>query len=116
MATYSITYNLKDVKISGSAPQSISTGGTVYFVITSVAGHNLPESITVENATHSYAKTTGFISISNPTDNVVVTINGLSGQESFYEDMDALADAIKAKRGVTGTYTIKQLKTMVDNL
>lgn len=69
--SYSITANITNGTANGA--NTISTGQTVALTIAANDGYDLPDTITVTGATGAWNKTTGTLSISNPTGNVTVT-------------------------------------------
>lgn len=69
--SYSITANITNGTATGA--NAISTGQTVALTIAANDDYELPDTITVTGATGAWNKTTGTLSISNPTGNVTVT-------------------------------------------
>lgn len=75
-----ITYTIAAIITNGegddSNPTSIEKNGTATLKYIPANGYELPDTITVENATlTSWDKTTGTAVIANPTDNVVIGID-----------------------------------------
>ena len=70
--SYSITANVTNGTATGA--NVIHTGETVALTIAANEGYTLPDTVTVTGATSAWNKTTGTLSISNPTGNVTVTV------------------------------------------
>jgi len=68
----SVYYMLTNVTKSVTAPSKAYLGGSFSFTLTATMGHTLPDSISVSNATHTYNKTTGAVSVLDITNNVAV--------------------------------------------
>lgn len=71
---YTITKTLDGV--TANIPSKIKTGQTKTFTVATKLGYILPDDITVQNATYTYNKTTGQVTISQPTANVIIKIYG----------------------------------------
>ena len=69
---YSITTSLSHCTIAG--PNNIVEGKSVELTLTASNGWYLPSSITVVNATYEYNAANGKIALSNPTNNVSITV------------------------------------------
>ena len=69
--SYSITANITNGTATGA--NTIKTGETVALTIAANDGYELPDTITVTGASGTWNKSTGTLSISNPTGNVTVT-------------------------------------------
>nr|DAG04088.1 MAG TPA: hypothetical protein [Myoviridae sp. ctbEa13] len=76
--TYSITETLTNVTKSGTHPTTINAGSTVTLKYTADANYELPNSVTVTGATSTWTKSTGTLTISNPTANVTVRVIGVN--------------------------------------
>lgn len=77
---FNITYNLNGITGDSSNPTEIKPGQSKSFVFDAQEGYKVPEQITVENATYSYTKmsdTVSVLSISNPTNDVIITVTGV---------------------------------------
>lgn len=75
--TYSITETLTNVSKSGTHPTTINAGSTLQLNYTAATNYNLPDTVTVTGATSTWEKSTGTLTISNPTANVSITIAGV---------------------------------------
>lgn len=69
---YSITNNLTNCNTSGV--NTITEGGIASITISANSGYDLPDAITVSGASHTWDKSTGTVTLSNPTSNVTVTV------------------------------------------
>lgn len=74
IAVYQITTTLTGCTGASSNPSTIEQGGTATLTFTANTGYALPDTITVEGATHTWNKSTGTLTLSDPTGNVVITI------------------------------------------
>ena len=74
--TYTLTENLTNIDKSGTHPTSIAADETLTLVYATPDGYNLPDNVTVTGATASWDKSTGKLTLSNPTGNVTVTAAG----------------------------------------
>ena len=74
--TYTITPELTNVTGDSSNPTTIQGGSTATLHFTANSGYQLPDSVTVTGATSSWNKTTGTLTLSNPTDNVSFSVVG----------------------------------------
>lgn len=72
--SFNIIYNLTDVKSASNNPTAIDTTATV--VLETMYGYDLPDTVTVTGADGSWDKTTGTLSLSNPTSDVTITAVG----------------------------------------
>lgn len=70
--TYTISVNVTNGTYQ--APQSIKYGTSENVTITPNTDYTLPNTINVTGATYSYDKITGIIVLSNPIDNVAITV------------------------------------------
>lgn len=70
--TYTITTNITNGSSTGDT--SIVENGTALVTITPNTDYTLPNTINVTGATYSYDKITGIIVLSNPIDNVAITV------------------------------------------
>lgn len=71
--TYSITKNISNGTAAGAT--SIAKNGTASVTITANSGYAIPTSITVTGASYNYNNTTGVVTLTNPTNNIVITAN-----------------------------------------
>ena len=85
--TYALTETLTNVSKSGTHPTTIGAGKTVELNYTANTNYNLPDSVSVDNATSSWQKSTGTLVISNPTANVTVTVVGVRITYSITENL-----------------------------
>lgn len=69
----SVYYLLINITKSMDAPSKAYLGGSFSFTLTATMGHTLPDAITVSNATHTYNKTTGAVSVLDITNSVAVS-------------------------------------------
>lgn len=89
-AAYTITVNIARGTWSGSS--TIANGGSSTLTLTADQGYSLPDTITVNNASYTYDKSTGIVVLSNPTNNVIVTVicpeqpSGYSVSCSYYDN------------------------------
>ena len=76
---YYISFAGVGVDVSQGLDSVIKRDGTTTATLTFSAkeGYSLPESITVTGASYTWNSSTGVVTLSNPTDNVVVTVNGV---------------------------------------
>lgn len=72
--TYSIQTTLRGCTGSSGNVTSIEYGGTVELTFIADSGYTLPDTVTVSGATSSWDKTTGKLTLSNPTANILITI------------------------------------------
>ena len=69
---YTITTTVTNGTYIGNS--FINQSGIATITVTPNSGYDLPSSVNVTGATQSYNSTTGVITLSNPTDNVTVTV------------------------------------------
>ena len=69
--------NLTNVTCSPQLPQQLAKDGSIELIFTAADGYELPNSVTVTNATKTWNQATGTLTISNPTDNVMVTVEAV---------------------------------------
>jgi len=84
---YSIDFALSHLKATGDKAASRSEDS--YIILTADEGYLLPDTISVQNASYTYDKSTGRITLSNPTDTVIITASGAETTYSLrylYED------------------------------
>lgn len=74
---YSITTTLTNCVASTSNPTIITEGLSASLVFTASNGYELPDSVTVSGASYTWDKSTGTLTLSNPTDNVSIAIVGV---------------------------------------
>ena len=75
---YSITTNLMGVTGTTSNPTTISTDESASLTFTANDGYELPDEVTVRGATYTWDPNLGLLSLSNPTGNVTVEIDGIA--------------------------------------
>ena len=71
--TYSITKNVTNGTATGAT--SIAKNGTASVTITANTGYAIPTSVTVTGASYNYNSTTGVVTLTNPTNDIVITAN-----------------------------------------
>lgn len=69
--TYTITTNVTNGSYSGDT--DIDSDGTASVTITASSGYELPTTVSVSGASHTYDDTTGVISLSDPTGDVTIS-------------------------------------------
>ena len=69
--------NLTNVTCESQLPQQLAKDGSITLTFTAVDGYTLPDNVTVTNATKTWNKSTGTLTISNPTNNVLITIEAV---------------------------------------
>ncbi len=69
--------NLTNVTCSPQLPQQLAKDGSITLTFTAANGYELPNNVTVTNATKTWDKTNGKLTISNPTGNVMVTVEAV---------------------------------------
>lgn len=74
---YTIAVNATNCVASSSNPTTITEGLSASLVFTASNGYELPDSVTVSGAEYTWSKSTGTLTLSNPTANVSVTIAGV---------------------------------------
>lgn len=97
--TYSITVNVTNGTYVGA--EEITTGETAQISITPSDGYINPETITVVGANYTWDAYSGVIELSNPTDNVVITVTceveplptPESLEQASWADIKTLSDA-----------------------
>ena len=99
-----VTYNVYDIEptltnVTKSGADVIGEGQTATLTITADAGYDLPDGITVNGVTGAigftgctwtWDKATGTLSISNPTQNVFVTVTGTAVATYDYEQQGSV--------------------------
>lgn len=66
--------NLTNVTCDTQLPQQLAKDGSITLTFTAADGYVLPNTVTVTNATKTWNKEDGTLTISNPTNNVTVTV------------------------------------------
>ena len=107
---YTITANLTNLTAAEDNPTTVSSGGTAELLFTAPDGYVLPDTVTVAGAMQEWTKSEGKLTISNPTDDVVVTASGVAEYAitASLTDIDANihnATAIPAGGSVELTFT-----------
>ena len=69
--------NLTNVSCTPQLPQQLAKNSSITLTFTAADGYALPNDVTVSNATKTWNKATGELTISNPTDNVMVTVEAV---------------------------------------
>lgn len=77
-AVYSITNILTNCAASGVS--SITEGGTATITISTNNEYELPDTIVVSGASYTWDKSTGTLTLSNPTSNVTVTVVAIEAE------------------------------------
>lgn len=75
---YSITTNLTGVTASSSNPTTTTVGVSALLSFTADDGYELPDGVTVTGATYAWDSNSGLLSLSNPTGNITVGIEGIA--------------------------------------
>lgn len=75
---YSITSNLLGVTGAGSNPTTITVGETISLTFTADDSYEFPDVVTVTGATYTWDPNTGLLSLSNPTKNITIQIDGIA--------------------------------------
>lgn len=83
--TYNITNTLTNVTADASNVATIEENSSVTLKFTANTGYTLPDTITVTGATHTWDKTTGVVTISNPTADVNITIVGTKSSAEYVQ-------------------------------
>lgn len=119
--TYSITENLTNVTATGTHPTSIAYGENVTLIYAADTNYNLPDTVTVTGATHTWASDSGTLVLSNPTEAVTITITGVASAQkldtpqnlsisgdilTFDEVANAQQYEVYANGTSIGTYTV----------
>ena len=66
--------SLTNVTCDPQLPQQLAKEGSITLTFTAADGYELPNNVTVTNAAKNWDKANGTLTISNPTDNVLVTV------------------------------------------
>lgn len=74
---FEIINALTNVTADGENPSTIAANDSVTLIYTANSGYTLPASVTVTGATYTWEQSTGVLDISNPTQNVTITIAGV---------------------------------------
>ena len=69
--------NLTNVTCDTQLPLQLAKDGSITLTFTAADGYALPNDVTVTNATKTWDKTNGKLTISDPTDNVMVTVEAV---------------------------------------
>ena len=102
--TYSITTNLTNVTGASSNPTTISTGESASLTFTANSGYTLPDSVTVTGATYTWNKSTGKLTLSNPTKNVSVIVKGVVKTTTYTTNINYYLDnSLVTTKTVTST-------------
>lgn len=130
--TYSITVNVTNGTYVGA--EEITTGETAQISITPSDGYINPETITVVGADYTWDAYSGVIELSNPTDNVVITVaceveplpTPESLEQASWADIKTLSDADQGANyfsvgdtksivlnGTVGTLSLNNLTTYI---
>nr|DAJ55399.1 MAG TPA: hypothetical protein [Caudoviricetes sp.] len=84
---YTVTETLSNVTTIGTHPVKILEGKSLTLKYTADANYELPDSVTVANATSNWTKSTGTLVISNPTGDVTITITAVRITYSITENL-----------------------------
>ena len=82
---YNITANLTNITADTNNVTTIEEGSTATLKYTANTGYKLPDTITVTGATHTWDKSTGIVTLSNPTANVSITIVGTKPSAEYVQ-------------------------------
>ena len=74
---FEIINTLTNVTADGENPSTIAANDSVTLIYTANSGYTLPASVTVTGASYTWEQSTGVLDISNPTQNVTITIAGV---------------------------------------
>lgn len=74
---FEIINALTNVTADGENPSTIAANDSVTLIYTANSGYTLPASVTVTGASYTWEQSTGVLDISNPTQNVTITIAGV---------------------------------------
>lgn len=77
-AVYTVTNTLSNVTGASGNPSTIAEFGTASLTFTANEGYELPSSVTVSGAEHTWDKATGVLALSDPIGNVTVTIEAVA--------------------------------------
>lgn len=107
---YEITTNLSKCTADTSNATSIETDESITLLFTVSEGYELPEIIIVSGADYTWDKSTGTLVLSNPTADVIITINAggytnLINTISYADDIRLSTSDGVSERDITG-YTI----------
>lgn len=97
---YTINNVLTYVTADTNNVTTIEEGSTATLKYTANTGYKLPDTITVTGATHTWNKSTGTVTLSNPTANVSIAITGvvdtvmISGKYTFADTLTAPTTAM----------------------
>ena len=99
--------NLTNVTCTPQLPQQLAKDGFIELTFTAADGYALPDAVTVTNATKTWNKTTGTLTISNPTDNVMVTVEAVELHTITWMvgSSSVLTEEVANATGVTKTPT-----------
>lgn len=75
--SYWVEGNFTNVTCDTQLPQQLAKNGSLELTFTAADGYALPNTVTVTNATKTWDKTNGKLTISNPTGNVMVTVEAI---------------------------------------
>lgn len=78
---YSISHNLTNCTASGVS--NITEGGVATVTITANGGYDLPDAITVSGASYTWNKSSGTVTLSNPTSNVTITVVAVAAKPKY---------------------------------
>lgn len=78
---YAINTTLSNCSASGAT--TINGGGSATVTITASSGYELPDTITVSGASHTWDKATGNIVLSNPTSDIYITVTAEKPKTNF---------------------------------
>jgi len=102
---YNISTTLTNVIGDSSNPTIIRPGIATQLIFTAAEGYLLPYEITVTGATSSWNADTGILTLTNPVDNVSITISGIEKQYNYLCFTAQAADSTIGM-SITGTPTV----------
>lgn len=88
---YSITNSLTNCIASGAS--TIVEEGTASITVSANSGYELPDTITVSGASYMWDKTTGTVVLSNPTNNVTVTVVAVAAKPKYTNQIPLSTDS-----------------------
>ena len=90
---YPITTALTNVVATTSNPTTITEGLSASLAFTASSGYELPDSVTVSGATYNWDKSSGTLTLSNPTNNVGISITAVEVVLPYINQIPISTDA-----------------------
>lgn len=99
--------NLTNVTCAPQLPQQLAKDGSITLTFTAADGYALPDNVTVTNAKKVWDKSTGKLTISKPTDNVLITMDAVKMHTVTWMvgSSSVLTEEVANGTGVTKTPT-----------